>query len=44
LQDLYITTARAGNAEDELATQPQAGGLFQLHTDVQGMETFLFGG
>lgn len=44
LQDLYITSARTGNTEDELAAQPQAGGLFHLHTNVQGMETFLFGG
>jgi sugar lactone lactonase YvrE len=44
LQDLYITTARAGNSDDELATQPQAGGLFRLHTDVSGIATYLFGG
>lgn len=44
LQDLYITTARTGNADDELAAQPLAGGLFRIHTEVSGMETYLFGG
>jgi sugar lactone lactonase YvrE len=44
LQDLYITTARAGNSDDELATQPLAGGLFRLSTDVSGTEPYLFGG
>ena len=44
LRDLYITTARTGNPEEDLESQPTAGGLFKLQTDVQGTETFAFGG
>lgn len=44
LRDLYITTARTGNAEEELESQPAAGGLFKLQTDVQGRQTFTFEG
>jgi sugar lactone lactonase YvrE len=36
LGDLYITSARVGLTADELATQPQAGGVFVLRPGVRG--------
>ncbi|CAE6858948.1 6-deoxy-6-sulfogluconolactonase [Paraburkholderia aspalathi] len=36
LRTLYITTARAGRPDYELAREPLAGGLFALRTDVPG--------
>jgi sugar lactone lactonase YvrE len=44
LRDLYITTARIDTPEEDLESQPTAGGLFKLTTDVQGTETFAFEG
>jgi len=41
---LYITTAREGLSEDELADQPQAGGLFRVELDVQGGPSRFFEG
>jgi sugar lactone lactonase YvrE len=43
LKDLYITSARKGMSEEQLAQYPQTGGLFRLRTDVAGMPTFSFG-
>lgn len=36
LNELYITTARKGNSEEELAKQPHAGSLFHAKVDVIG--------
>ena len=36
LRTLYITSAREGAGDDELARQPQAGGLFAVRPDVAG--------
>ena len=36
LNELYITTARKGNSEEELAKQPHAGSLFHAKVDVTG--------
>jgi sugar lactone lactonase YvrE len=36
LQTLYITTARIGLSEEELAVQPFAGGVFSIQLDVKG--------
>ena len=36
LRTLYITSAREGAAEEELARQPQAGGIFAVRLDVAG--------
>lgn len=36
LKTLYITTARKGLSEEQLAAQPLAGGLFALQVDVAG--------
>ena len=36
LDELYITTARKGNTEEELEKQPHAGSLFHARVDVQG--------
>ena len=36
LRTLYITSAREGAGDDELARQPQAGGLFAVRLDVAG--------
>ena len=44
MTELYITTARTGMSEDELACYPKSGGLFILQTNVRGMPTFEFGG
>jgi sugar lactone lactonase YvrE len=43
LTDLYITSARKGLSEEQLAKYPQTGGVFLLRSDVQGMPTFSFG-
>ena len=37
LDELYITTARQGLTEEELALNPQAGGLFKVKTKEKGM-------
>lgn len=44
LDELYITSARIGVKEEELAKQPNAGGLFSVKTSVKGMPTHSFGG
>lgn len=44
LGDLYITTARAGLSEGELAAQPAAGGLFRARPGVRGVPAFEFQG
>jgi len=36
LRTLYITSAREGAPDDELALQPQAGGIFAARLDVSG--------
>jgi sugar lactone lactonase YvrE len=41
---LYVTTARVGLDESELAGNPLAGGLFQIQTQTEGMPTFAFAG
>lgn len=42
LKTLYVTTARAGRPEAELAETPHAGGLFALDVDVPGRLEPLF--
>lgn len=37
LERLYITTAREGLSDTELATQPQAGGLFMAEVGITGL-------
>lgn len=37
LDELYITTARQGLTEEELASTPHAGGLFKVKTKEKGM-------
>ncbi len=44
LKTLYITTARQGMKEDELAKYPAAGGLFSVPLDVAGVEAFFYKG
>ncbi len=44
LTDLYITTARTGLSEVELATQPFAGGLFRVRPGVAGVTAYEFEG
>jgi sugar lactone lactonase YvrE len=44
LTDLYITSARKDMNAGQLAKYPLSGGLFRLHTDIEGMPTFEFGG
>ena len=41
---LYVTTARDGLSEEELKLQPQAGDLFEIETDVQGLPEPSFAG
>jgi len=41
LDELYITTARIGNDERELAGQPLAGALFCVRTDTAGLPACL---
>jgi sugar lactone lactonase YvrE len=42
LDELYITTARTGLSEEELKSQPHAGGLFRIKTTVRGSKTYGF--
>lgn len=44
LTDLYITTARTGLPEADLARQPLAGGLFRARPGVAGVAAFEFAG
>ena len=43
LQDLYITTARQGLDEAQLAAHPHSGGLFRLRPGVSGQPAHVFG-
>ena len=43
-EDLYITTAREGLSDGDLATQPLAGGLFCCRPGAQGRPAHRFGG
>ena len=40
--ELYITTARTGRSEDELESEPFAGGLFKVKTGVKGAGLYKF--
>lgn len=42
--DLYITTARGGIADNELAAQPLAGGIFVARPGARGRPCFRFAG
>lgn len=42
LNTLYITTARAGMSEKQLAKFPLSGGLFKIKTNVKGMKASFF--
>jgi sugar lactone lactonase YvrE len=44
LEDLYVTTAKIGPTESDLALQPHAGGLFRAHPGVRGVPAFEFAG
>jgi len=44
LDELYITTARTGLAEDRLQKQPSAGGLFRIKPGVKGTPTIGYAG
>jgi len=44
LDVLYITSARTGLADDALAEQPLAGGLFSVRVDAAGIPPARFGG
>lgn len=37
LDELYITTAIAGNEGNDMNDQPLAGGLFRIKLDVKGL-------
>ena len=43
LSDLYVTTARAGLTDAELRTQPLAGAIFKIATNVRGLPASAFG-
>ena len=43
LDTLFITTARVGLADDQLHTQPHAGGIFTFKPGVRGTQTYSFG-
>lgn len=44
LNELYITTVRAGLSANQLKQQPFAGGLFRLKTHIQGVQAYKFSG
>jgi len=43
LDELYVTSARAGLDENDLAKYPSSGSLMRVRAGVQGMPTFKFG-
>jgi sugar lactone lactonase YvrE len=43
LTDLYVTSARKGMSNEQLAKYPLTGGLYCLQTDVKGMPTYFYG-
>ncbi|MCA9216945.1 MAG: SMP-30/gluconolactonase/LRE family protein [Planctomycetales bacterium] len=44
MNELYITTARKGMTDEQLAEFPNAGNLFRIKTDVTGSPTYSFAG
>ena len=44
LDELYVTTARAGLDEETLARFPHSGGLFRVRPGVSGLPTERFSG
>ena len=44
LDELYVTTARAGLGRGDLERQPHAGGLFKVRTGVRGLPAHAFEG
>lgn len=44
LDTLYVTSARSGLSEGRLESEPLAGGLFAVRTNVRGCAANLFGG
>jgi sugar lactone lactonase YvrE len=44
LDELYITTARIGQTEENLAKQPHAGGLFRVKPGVTGLPAHFYAG
>lgn len=44
LATLYVSSARTGLGEAQLAAEPLAGGLFAVHTDATGLAANLFEG
>jgi sugar lactone lactonase YvrE len=44
LRTLFITTARSGLTPEQLAAEPQAGGLFSVAVDIPGLPAGKFGG
>ena len=42
LDQLYVTTAKAGIGPEETAKGSPAGGLFRIETGVRGLDTFIF--
>ena len=43
MDELYVTSARAGMSEADFKKYPLSGGLFKVVTSVVGMSTFEFG-
>jgi sugar lactone lactonase YvrE len=44
MTDLYVTTARKEMNAQQMSKYPLSGGLFRIHTNIQGLPTFAFGG
>lgn len=44
LRTAYVTSARTGLSDEQLAEQPHAGAIFAFHTDVPGLVEWPFGG
>jgi sugar lactone lactonase YvrE len=44
LNELYITTARTGMTEEQLARYPYSGGLFRIKMEVKGRPAYYFKG
>ncbi|SDO19236.1 SMP-30/gluconolactonase/LRE family protein [Alkalicoccus daliensis] len=42
MDELFITTAREGKSEEELAEEPHAGGIFRVKPGVKGVNSYRF--
>lgn len=42
MNELFITTGREGKSDEDLETEPHAGGIFSIKLDVKGVKSYRF--